>query len=114
MTNTSKVYCEKIDLENIDLKKVYTFKEFEYINDLLKTRTIQLNGKSVNLFECEDGKLIPMPQVPIARETVVLEIGRQLGNWNIETHQNGRVTLSQGGFDLNYAISHNLFIYVIA
>ncbi|PKY46464.1 hypothetical protein RhiirA4_519787 [Rhizophagus irregularis] len=42
-----------------------------------------------------------MPQVPIARETVVLEIGRQLGNWNIETHQNGRVTLFQGGFDFN-------------
>ncbi|CAB4426580.1 unnamed protein product [Rhizophagus irregularis] len=35
------------------------------------------------------GKLIPMPQVPIARATVVAEIVRQLGNWNIETHQMG-------------------------
>ncbi|PKY29580.1 hypothetical protein RhiirB3_530575 [Rhizophagus irregularis] len=100
MANTFKVYCgvilncEKIDLENIDLKKVYTFKEFEYINDQLKTRTIQLDGKPVNLFEYKNGKLIPMPQV-------VAEIVRQLGNWNIETHQNGRITSSQGRFDFN-------------
>ncbi|EXX71700.1 hypothetical protein RirG_076110 [Rhizophagus irregularis DAOM 197198w] len=101
MANAFKVYCEKIDLENIDLKKVYTFKEFEYINDQLKTRTIQLDGKPVNLFEYKNGKLIPMPQVPIARAAVVAEIVRQLGNWNIETHQNGRITSSQGGFDFN-------------
>src|SRR5581483_3255023 len=98
MANTFKVHCEKIDLENIDLNKFYTFKEFEYINDQLKTRTIQLNGKPVNLFEYKNGKLFPMPQVPNARETVVAEIVRQLGNWNFETHQNGRVTSSQGGF----------------
>ena len=55
----SKVYCEKIDLENLDLKKVYTFEEFEYINEQFKTRTIQLNGKPINLFEYENGKLIP-------------------------------------------------------
>ncbi|CAB4389306.1 unnamed protein product [Rhizophagus irregularis] len=101
MANISKVYCEKIDLENIDLKKVYTFEEFEYINDQLKTRTIQLNGKPVNLFEYENGKLIPMPQTPYARGKVVLEIGRQLANWNIETRQNGGVTFSQGGFNFN-------------
>ncbi|RIA82541.1 hypothetical protein C1645_862467 [Glomus cerebriforme] len=101
MTNMSKVYCEKIDLENIDLKKIYTFKEFEYINNQLKTRTIQLNRKSVNLFEYKNGKLIPIPHVSNARETVVSEINRQLGNWNLETHQNGRVTSSQGGFDFN-------------
>ncbi|CAB4395772.1 unnamed protein product [Rhizophagus irregularis] len=101
MANISKVYCEKIDLENIDLKKVYTFEEFEYINDQLKTRTIQLNGKPVNLFEFENGKLIPMPQTPYAREKVVSEIVRQLANWNIETHQNGGVTSSQGGFNFN-------------
>ncbi|POG57898.1 hypothetical protein GLOIN_2v1735711 [Rhizophagus irregularis DAOM 181602=DAOM 197198] len=70
MANMSKVYCEKIDLKNLDLKKVYTFEEFEYINDQLKTRTIQLNGK------------------PFC-------------NWNFETHQNGGVTSSQGGFDFN-------------
>ncbi|CAG8684045.1 3880_t:CDS:2 [Cetraspora pellucida] len=34
-------------------------------------------------------------------ETVVSEIARQLANWNIETHQNGRVTSSQGGFNFN-------------
>jgi Uma2 family endonuclease len=97
----SKVYCEKIDLENLDLKRVYTFEEFEYINDQLKTRTIQLNGKPINLFEYENGKLIPMPLTPYARAKIVSEIGRQLANWNIETHQNGSVTLSQGGFDFN-------------
>ncbi|PKK41056.1 hypothetical protein RhiirC2_10276, partial [Rhizophagus irregularis] len=74
---------------------------FEYINDQLKTRTIQLNGKPVNLFEFENGKLIPMPQTPYAREKVVSEIVRQLANWNIETHQNGGVTSSQGGFNFN-------------
>src|SRR5436190_4861086 len=101
MVNMFKVYCEKIDLENLDLKKVYTFEEFEYINDQLKTHTIQLNGKPVNLFEYENGKLIPMPQTPYAREKVVSEIAAQLRNWNIETHQNGGVTSSQGGFNFN-------------
>ncbi|CAB4401756.1 unnamed protein product [Rhizophagus irregularis] len=86
---------------NRNLKKVYTFEEFEYINDQLKTRTIQLNGKPVNLFEYKNGKLIPMPQTPYAREKVVAEIVGQLRNWNIETHQNGGVTSSQGGFDFN-------------
>ncbi|CAB5395410.1 unnamed protein product [Rhizophagus irregularis] len=38
---------------------------------------------------------------PIARAAVVAEIVRQLGNWNIETHQNGRITSSQGRFDFN-------------
>ncbi|RGB31624.1 hypothetical protein C1646_744316 [Rhizophagus diaphanus] len=98
MANISKDYG---DLENIDLKKVYTFEEFEYINDQLKTRTIQLNGKPVNLFEYENGKLISMPQTPYARVKVVSEIARQLANWNIETHQNGGVTSSQGGFNFN-------------
>ncbi|GBC09868.1 hypothetical protein RclHR1_09180002 [Rhizophagus clarus] len=97
----SEVYREKIDLEKIDLEKVYTFEEFEYANDQLRTRTIQLNGKPINLFEYENGELIPMTQVPNARETVVAEIVRQLGNWNINTHQNGRVTSSQGGFNFN-------------
>ncbi|RIA92277.1 hypothetical protein C1645_765391 [Glomus cerebriforme] len=42
-----------------------------------------------------------MPQTPYFREKVVAETVRQLGNWNIETHQNGGVTSSQGGFDFN-------------
>ncbi|EXX78791.1 hypothetical protein RirG_011890 [Rhizophagus irregularis DAOM 197198w] len=42
-----------------------------------------------------------MPQTPYAREKVVAEIVGQLRNWNIETHQNGGVTSSQGGFDFN-------------
>src|ERR1044072_8111623 len=99
MANTFKVYCEKIDLENIDLKKVYTFEEFEYINNQLKTRTIQLNRKPVNLFKYKNGKLIPIPQTPYAREKVVAKIVR--GNWNIEIHQNGGVTSLQGGFNFN-------------
>ena len=80
MANTFKVYCEKIDLENIDLNKVYTFKEFEYINNQLKTYTIQLNGKPVNLFKYKNRKLFLMPQTFNARETVVLKIRRQLTN----------------------------------
>src|SRR3954447_6600324 len=75
MVNMSKVYCEKIDLENIDLKKVYTFEEFENINN--KT---QLNRKPVNLFEYKNGKLIP----------IVAEIALQkkLIKYNEETLQN--------------------------
>ncbi|RUO96725.1 hypothetical protein BC936DRAFT_141556, partial [Jimgerdemannia flammicorona] len=35
------------------------------------------------------------------KELAVEEIGRQLGNWNIQTRQNGAVTSSQGGFNLS-------------
>jgi Uma2 family endonuclease len=101
MAKMSKVYSEKIDLEKLDFRRVYTFEEFKYTNEQFKTRTIQHNGKPTNLFEYENGKLIPMPQTPYAREKVVPEIGRQLANWNIETHQNGGVTSSQGGFNFN-------------
>ncbi|CAB4431933.1 unnamed protein product [Rhizophagus irregularis] len=42
-------------------------------------------------------ELLSIPQSPIANEAVVHEISRQLGNWNVETGQNGIVTTSQGG-----------------
>jgi hypothetical protein len=57
-----KVYCKKIDLENLDLNEVYTFKEFEYINDQLKNRALEINAKPINLFKFDHGTLIPMPQ----------------------------------------------------
>uniref|UniRef100_U9T4E8 Uncharacterized protein n=1 Tax=Rhizophagus irregularis (strain DAOM 181602 / DAOM 197198 / MUCL 43194) TaxID=747089 RepID=U9T4E8_RHIID len=45
--------------------------------------------------------LLPIPQSPIANEAVVHEISRQLGNWNVETSQNGIVITSQGGYDFS-------------
>ncbi|PKC63911.1 hypothetical protein RhiirA1_443115 [Rhizophagus irregularis] len=48
-------------------------------------------------------RLLPIPQSPIANEAVVHEISRQLGNWNVETGQNGIVTTSQGGY--NFSVS---------
>ncbi|PKY23252.1 hypothetical protein RhiirB3_471328 [Rhizophagus irregularis] len=47
-------------------------------------------------------RLLPIPQSPIANEAVVHEISRQLGNWNVETSQNGIVITSQGGYDFSY------------
>ncbi|CAB4386698.1 unnamed protein product [Rhizophagus irregularis] len=49
----------------------------------------------------ENGRLLPIPQSPIANEAVVHEISRQLGNWNVETSQNGIVITSQGGYDFS-------------
>ncbi|CAG8627466.1 10212_t:CDS:2 [Diversispora eburnea] len=93
---------QKIDLNDLDLNRIYTFEEFEYINDQLKYHTFEINGQPVNLFELDkNGKLIPMPQATINMEAVVLEIGRQLGNWNIQTGQGGVVTSSQGGFNFH-------------
>ncbi|RHZ81926.1 hypothetical protein Glove_116g30 [Diversispora epigaea] len=94
-----KVYHKKVDLENLDLKKVYTFEEFTYINDQLKTRTIEIDEEPITLFEFDNGKLIPMPQVPYAIEKVVSKISFQLEYWNMSTNQNGGVTTSQGGFN---------------
>ncbi|PKK74940.1 hypothetical protein RhiirC2_708483 [Rhizophagus irregularis] len=65
----------------------------------LNTLTIIL--KLVLTFE--NGRLLPIPQSPIANEAVVHEISRQLGNWNVETGQNGIVTTSQGGY--NFSVS---------
>ncbi|CAG8533991.1 17592_t:CDS:2, partial [Rhizophagus irregularis] len=67
-------------------------REIEYINKYLKTH--------INF---ENERLLPIPQSPIANEAVVHEISRQLGNWNVETGQNGIVTTSQGGY--NFSVS---------
>ncbi|CAG8457482.1 16467_t:CDS:2 [Funneliformis caledonium] len=99
MSKTSKAYDQQIDLDNLDLKRTYTLEEFEYINNQLKNRTLEIDGKPINLFELdENGKLIPMPQATYNMELVVTEIARQLSNWNIFTRQGGSVTTSQGGF----------------
>ncbi|POG67846.1 hypothetical protein GLOIN_2v1878753 [Rhizophagus irregularis DAOM 181602=DAOM 197198] len=65
-------------------------REIEYINKYLKTH--------INF---ENERLLPIPQSPIANEAVVHEISRQLGNWNVETSQNGIVITSQGGYDFS-------------
>ncbi|CAG8789307.1 9200_t:CDS:1, partial [Cetraspora pellucida] len=97
----SKVNDHKLDLENLDFKRTYTFEEFELINEQLKTHTLEIDGNPVDLFEFNKGKLLPMPQSPINKEVIVHEISRQLGNWNVYTRQNGIITTSQGGFDFD-------------
>src|SRR2546421_2439215 len=92
----------KINLENLDLNRVYTLEEFELINEELKRGHIEINGKPVDLFELDkNGKLVPMPQATVEFEAVVGEIVGQLGNWNVHTRQNGIITTSQGGYDFN-------------
>ncbi|CAG8758902.1 23442_t:CDS:2 [Gigaspora margarita] len=91
----------KLDLDNLDFKRTYTFEEFELANEQLRTRTLEIDGNPVDLIEFNKGKLLPMPQSPINMETVVHEISRQLGNWNVYTHQNGIITTSQGGFNFD-------------
>jgi Uma2 family endonuclease len=79
-----------LDLNKLDLIRTYTPEELELINNNLKTR--------INF---ENGRLLPIPQAPIANEAVVHEISRQLGNWNVDTNKNGIVTTSQGGFNFS-------------
>ncbi|RGB40436.1 hypothetical protein C1646_663819 [Rhizophagus diaphanus] len=71
------------DLNKLNLTHTYTPEELEQINKNLKVRT-----------NFENGRLISLPQTPI-------EIARQLGNWNIDTCQNGVVTTSQGAFNFS-------------
>ncbi|CAG8766504.1 7983_t:CDS:2, partial [Acaulospora morrowiae] len=52
-------YSAKVDIDNLDLNRIYTFDEFEFINEQLKTRTLVINGDPVNLFEFDKGKLLP-------------------------------------------------------
>ncbi len=81
MSKTSKAHNKKIDLDNLDLKRNYTLKEFEYINDQLKNHTLKFDEKPVNLFKPdENGHLVPMPQTPICRAVIVAEIAHQLSN----------------------------------
>ncbi|CAG8757744.1 728_t:CDS:2, partial [Rhizophagus irregularis] len=60
-------------LNKLNLTRTYTPEELEQINKYLKVRT-----------NFENGRLISLPQTPIAHEAVVHEISRQLGNWNID------------------------------
>ncbi|RIB16092.1 hypothetical protein C2G38_2190893 [Gigaspora rosea] len=72
-----KANDKKIDVNNLNLDRSYTLEEFEFINDHLKTCTLEIDGQPINLFELDkNGKLIPMPQSPYAREIVVAEIER--------------------------------------
>ncbi|CAG8438670.1 9722_t:CDS:2 [Diversispora eburnea] len=61
-----------MDLDNLDLNRIYTFEEFEYINDQPKYHTLEINGQPVNHFELDKNM-----------EAVVSEIVRQLGNGTI-------------------------------
>ncbi|CAB4485779.1 unnamed protein product [Rhizophagus irregularis] len=58
---------ENLDLNKLNLTRTYTPEELEQINKYLKVRT-----------NFEDGRLISLPQTPIAHEAVVHEISRQL------------------------------------
>ncbi|CAG8724344.1 8372_t:CDS:2, partial [Acaulospora morrowiae] len=59
----------KIDINNLDLDCLYTLEEFEFINNQLKTHTLEIEGQPVNLFDFDrNRKLIPMPQSPFSRE----------------------------------------------
>ncbi|CAG8820072.1 33569_t:CDS:1, partial [Racocetra persica] len=52
---------------------------FEFINDQLKTHTLDINRQPVNLFNFDkNGKLIPIPQLLYSREIVATKIIRQL------------------------------------
>jgi Uma2 family endonuclease len=89
-----------------DPRRVYSLEEFEAINDCLKKYDIFVAGKPISHFDrTEDGRLIAFPQVPVRMESALHEIGRQLGNWNIQTKQNGNVTSSQGGFTFGGTIT---------
>ncbi|RIA99025.1 hypothetical protein C1645_731224 [Glomus cerebriforme] len=79
---------KKLDLNNLDLNCTYTDEELDIIS---KNLTVHTNF--------ENGRLIPIPQNPIVKEAIIQEISRQLGNWNIQTGQNGIITTSQGGFN---------------
>ncbi|CAG8600549.1 46157_t:CDS:2 [Gigaspora margarita] len=95
-----QVNKHKIDLDNLDFNHSYTLKEFEYINEQLKTRMLIVDGEPVNLFELDEkGYLIAIPQQPYYREKVVFEISRQLGNWILSSRNGGGGTCSQGGFN---------------
>ncbi|CAG8506885.1 16188_t:CDS:2 [Acaulospora colombiana] len=92
----------KIDLANLDFSRTYSFEEFELINEQLKTRTLEVNGQPVNLFDLDkNGKLVPMPQATHCMEVTVSTIVGELYNWNVQTRQNGLITTSQGGFNFS-------------
>jgi len=52
--------------------RIYTFKQFELLNDWLKTNELVIDKTPINHFELDSkGRLIPIPQTPIFREAVV-------------------------------------------
>ncbi|CAG8627474.1 4212_t:CDS:2 [Paraglomus occultum] len=81
---------------------IYTFKQFELLNDWLKTNELLIDNTPINHFELDKkGRLIPMLQTPIFKEATVGNIYGQLDRWNVQTRQNGVPTCSQGGFNLS-------------
>ncbi|CAG8438651.1 8564_t:CDS:2 [Cetraspora pellucida] len=93
---------QKIILNNIDLNQTYTFKEFELINEKLKTHTLEINENPVDLFDLDaKGNLIAMPQATHCMEVTVAEITRKLCSWNLFSRKNGDIKTSQGGFNFN-------------
>ena len=90
-----------LDLNNLDLNRAYSLREFEYISEQLKNRPIKIKEEFVHHFERDKaGKLVPMPPTTIYKEAVVAKIAYQLEDWNVGTKQGGVVTTSQGGFKL--------------
>ena len=93
-----------LDLNNLDLDRAYSLREFEYISEQLQNRPIKIKEEFVHHFERDKaGKLVPIPPTTIYKEAVVAEIACQLGMWNTVTKQGGVVTTSQGGFKINNA-----------
>ena len=83
----------------------YSLAEFEEVNSSTRAHEVMIDDTPISHFELDSKKhLIPMPQTPIEKEAAVMEIARQLANWNIQSRQNGVCTLSQGGFNFNGAI----------
>src|SRR6266542_4763079 len=81
---------------------VYTFEQFELLNDWLKTNELVIDKTPISHFELDKkGRLIPLSQTPILKETAVANICGQLDRWNVQTRQNGAVTSSQGGFNVS-------------
>ncbi|RGB39867.1 hypothetical protein C1646_753997 [Rhizophagus diaphanus] len=93
-TRENNIVVNDLNLQDLDFDYCYSVNELELINNYLKVNPN---------FELINRKLIPVPYSPIAIETVVHEISRQLGNWNVETNNDrlGVVTTSKGGFDFN-------------
>lgn len=78
----------------------YTLKEYEAFSDWLKTHDIIIDDIPIGQFEREsDGRLVPMPLVPVAIAGPVGEIYGQLRKWNINTEQHGVPTGPQVGFN---------------
>ncbi|RGB29094.1 putative restriction endonuclease-domain-containing protein [Rhizophagus diaphanus] len=97
-----KRFRKKIDIDSLDLERVYSIEEFEYISSLVKNRSLVIEGEPVDHFELSNtGKLIPIPPTTFKKELTVTKIANLLEDWNITTRQKGVVTTSQGGFRIS-------------